>query len=125
MAIWEAPNSSPQERRDAAMALIRVGTDLKEVEQRLGQPTRRERLHGPTLYSNPEQANHLTVGPPMDIWRLVYEFGGGDLVYLDFEISPAEGQKWPFLGASASNSNRISSVEFPKPAKQASPDQFE
>src|SRR5688572_4510407 len=106
LLIWRSPDVPVDKRAEAASRLVPKGTKQAEAERVLGEPTRRERRHGPIIYApghkGPTNATYL------NIWCDVYDFGGGDYVQVVFDIE-ASRSKWedrPLIRISSGNTNR-------------------
>jgi hypothetical protein len=93
---------------------------MAEAERVLGQPTRRERWHGPSLLqpnaSGTSATGSQVAGAPgyTDEDRLVYDFPGGGIIYLRFDVLASES-KWqdrPFIGAVCMHTNNFQFIPF-------------
>src|SRR5437762_13725775 len=89
--VWRSPDAPVEKRAEAASRLVPTGTKQAEAERLLGEPTRRERFHGPIIYA-PGYKGPTNV-TSSDIWCDVYDFRGGDYVRLAFDIE-ASRSKW-------------------------------
>ncbi len=106
LQIWRSPDAPVEKRAEAASRLVPSGTKQAEAERVLGEPTRRERFHGPIIYA-PGYKGPTNV-TSSDIWCDVYDFRGGDYVRVAFDIE-ASRSKWedrPLLRISSGNTNR-------------------
>lgn len=117
LQVWRSPDSSVGKRAEAASRLVPVGTKQAEAERILGEPTRRERWHGPIVH--PPDYSGPTNATSFNIWCDVYDFRGGDYVRLAFDIE-ASRLKWedrPLLRISSGNTNRESVTVVPAQKK--------
>src|SRR5881397_2126161 len=106
LQVWRSPDAPVEKRAEAASRLVPTGTKQVEAERVLGEPTRRERVHGPIIY--PPGYTGPTNATSSDIWYDVYDVRAGDYVRLSFDIE-ASRSKWqdrPLLHISSGNTNR-------------------
>ena len=113
LQVWQAPSSSLEERAEAISKLIPKGTKMAEAERVLGQPTRRERWHGPSLLQ-PSSGATSPAGGYTDEDRLIYDFPGGGVIYLRFDAlaSDSKSQNRPFVGAVCAHTNDFQFIPF-------------
>lgn len=117
LTVWRSADAPVGERAEAASRLVPTGTEQVEAERVLGEPTRRERRHGPVIY--PPGYQGPTNATYSDIWCDVYDFHGGDYVCLSFDIE-ASRSKWenrPLLRISTGNTNREKVTVIPPQQK--------
>jgi hypothetical protein len=108
LAIWRSPDSSLDQRMDAASELISMGTKETKAQHILGEPVSTQSFYGAVFYAPgwPGYVSATNVAG-CDIRQDIYSFAGGNYVALSFDMGAPqhklkEGQ---LLGISIGNTN--------------------
>ena len=93
----------------AATRLAPAGTKQSEAERLLGEATRRERWHGPSVtvqWGKPDEPS--TLAGCHNSWHDIYDFKNGDYIAVSFDIetSPSRWEARPVTCVSSGNTNR-------------------
>lgn len=108
LATWRSNEATLDERMEAASRIAPVGTKQAEAERLLGEPTRRERWHGPSVnvqWGRPGPSNPAGYH---NSWHDIYDFENGEYIDVSFdsEASPSKWEDRPLTGISRGDTNR-------------------
>jgi hypothetical protein len=108
LAVWRSPDSTIDQRMEAASRLVPTGTEEAQAQRILGEPADARLFYGPVFYA-PGRPGYLSATnvAGCDIRRDLYDFAGGDYVALSFDLG-APQHRWKegrLLGISIGNTN--------------------
>ena len=109
LAIWRSSDAALDKRMDAASRLVPAGTKQAEAERLLGEPTRRERWHGPSVLVEWGKPGKPSIPSGYhNSWHDIYDFKNGDYIDASFDIeaSPSKWEDRPLRCISNGNTNR-------------------